>query len=312
MQSSFNISKKIKTLTKEIAIQDYIKLTKMDLNNLKTESCIGNKFVDYFTFEERLNTISRKGMNYYEFLLDTDYHARPYIQNLLVRQEKLLINMETKLYRIFTLHCGSVSIFKPLKALEVYNRFKPQHILDPCAGWGGRLVGACAAGVLNYTGIDCNANLKEPYLKMIDILNELTNNQTSDHGLKGTPTKIQILFQDALLVDYSKIDYDMIFTSPPYYNIELYSGTVKRSKQEWTDGFYKPLFSKVFEHLLVGGHMCINISIEIYNEVFLKLFGAADIIIPMNIKARPTTSKAMKEFIYCWKKKAATAESGQL
>ena len=299
--TKYSISKQIKPLTKTIAIKDYIKLTKVNLSNLKTETRIGNNFVDYFTFEERLNTISRKGMNFYEFLLDTDYQARPYIQSLLVHQNKLLINMETKLYRIFTLHCGSVSIFKPIKAMEICSRFKPQHILDPCAGWGGRLVGACAAGVPNYTGIDCNVNLKEPYLNMIDILNELTNNQSSDHGQKGTPTKIQLLFQDALLVDYSKIVYDMVFTSPPYYNIELYTGTAKRSKQEWTDGFYKPLFSKVWQRLLVGGHMCISISIEIYNEVFLKLFGAADIKIPMNIKVRPKA--AVKEFIYIWKKR---------
>ena len=29
------------------------------------------------------------------------------------------------LYRVFKLHCGSIGLFKPLTAMEIYSRFKP-------------------------------------------------------------------------------------------------------------------------------------------------------------------------------------------
>jgi hypothetical protein len=290
------IATEIKPITLAEAIADLNKL--ILIKNPKTESRIGNKFIDYFTFEERLATKTRKGMNFYEFICNTEYQARPYIKNLLVYQEGLKINELTKLYRIYSLHCGSVALFKPLKALEVYKYFNLSvAVLDPCMGWGGRLVGAVVAKVPHYIGIDSNANLKEPYKKMIDKLNELTN--PTNHGQKGT-TIIETHFCDAVTFDYSKLSYDMIFTSPPYFNTELYSYTNKRTKTEWIESFYKPVFLNAWKHLLVDGWLIVNISVVIYNTVFVEMFGLAHFVIPLNLKMRPQC--AVKEFIYCWQK----------
>jgi 16S rRNA G966 N2-methylase RsmD len=98
--------------------------------------------------------------------------------------------------------------------MDIYNRFKPTSILDFTMGWGGRLVGACAMDIPSYIGIDLNKNLIKPYEEMVKTLKEL-----------GTKTEIKLIFKDALKVDYSKLNYDCVFTSPPYYNIELYTGT---------------------------------------------------------------------------------------
>ena len=35
-------------------------------------------------------------------------------------------------------------------------------------------------------------------------------------------TKIRMYFEDATKFDYSKIEYDMVLTSPPYYALEKY------------------------------------------------------------------------------------------
>jgi DNA modification methylase len=113
-------------------------------------------------------------------------------------------------------------------------------------------------------------------------------------------TKIETHFCDAVTFDYSKLSYDMVFTSPPYYNIEIYSGSISKSKKEWIEDFYNPLFMSVWKYLLVDGWMCINVSTVIYNSVFIKMFGIAQIIIPMSLKLRP--KYAIKEYIYCWKK----------
>jgi len=303
------IANSIKPIIYAEAVADFVRLNQIDLTKVKAETKIGNKFLDFFTFEERLNTRTRKGMNFYEFMVDKEYHARPYIRNLLVYQQNLKVNELTKLYRIYSLHCGSVTLFKPLKAKQIYEHFNPTTVLDPCMGWGGRLLGAVSHKVPHYIGIDLNVNLKEAYQSMVQTLNELGGIAPYDPNyvpfgttfLKGCKlTKVDLHFCDAVGFDYSTLKYDMIFTSPPYFNIELYSHTNKKTKQEWIDQFYKPLFQNTFENLLVGGWMCINVSKVIYESVFIDLFGLASIVIPMTLKVRPKQSQS--EFIYCWQK----------
>lgn len=302
MSDHLEVATQVKQITLQEAINDFRILEKLGTALVKGETRVGNKFIDYFTFEERLNTKTRKGMNFYEFVLDLEYHQRPYIKNLLVYQEGLKINLTTKLYRIYSLHCGAVSLFKPLTAMKIYAQYEPQHVLDPCMGWGGRLVGAVAANVPHYTGIDLNVNLKEPYKQMIEKLNELTNPYK-----KGT-TLIETHFCDAVTFDYSNLNYDMVLTSPPYFNIEQYSGSGTRTKKEWKEEFYRPLFEMVYKYLLEGGVMCVNINEIIYETIFIDLFGKADILVPMSLKVRPKC--AVKEFIYCWRKCASADVKG--
>ena len=88
-------------------------------------------------------------------------------------------------------------------------------------------------------------------------------------------TDIQLQFSDAVKVDYSNMIYDTVFTSPPYYNLEQYRGSPPNSQYktniEWNDKFYKPLFEKTYTYLQNGGHYCINIPSQIYEDVFRKI-----------------------------------------
>ena len=164
------IARLIKDISEEDAIRDYELLKQMDLTTV-SNAITGNKFVDYFTFVQRLETISKKGMSYFEFAEDTEYQNRPYIQNLMKYHKGE--ERYAALYKVFTLHCGTIGLFKPISAMEIYNRFKPTTVLDFTMGWGGRLVGACALDVPNYIGIDSNMTLKEPYQKMTKLLKKL-------------------------------------------------------------------------------------------------------------------------------------------
>jgi hypothetical protein len=77
------IAKKLKNISEEEAVKDYEHLKQMDLKKVSNETRIGNKFVDYFTFLQRLETVGIKGFNYFDFLQDTEYHKKAYIKNLL-------------------------------------------------------------------------------------------------------------------------------------------------------------------------------------------------------------------------------------
>jgi len=298
------IAKKIKNITEDEAVANYQKLKKIDLSKISNETRIGNKFVDCFTFLARLETVSKREVSYFDFIHDTKYHEKKYIQNLLNYQKG--DDNHVALYRVFKLHCGSIGLFKPLNAMCIYKRFKPQSVLDFTMGWGCRLVGACAADVPSYTGIDINPSLKAPYERMVEVLKGITIKTKGKNNPDTTlQTNITLLFQDALTVDYSALDYDCVFTSPPYFNIEIYEGTTAKTEEAWVNEFYVPIFTKTYEHLKPGGHFILNVPANLYEMVCVPLLGTATTQIALKKKTRPKncyTKKDYNEYIYVWLK----------
>lgn len=186
----------------------------------------------------------------------------------------------------------TASVFKPIIAMDIYCRFKPTSILDFTMGWGGRLVGACALNIPHYIGVDSNHNLEAPYKQMTEFLKQHSS------------TQARLIFQDALTVDYSKLTYDLVLTSPPYYNIETYGNTDTeqlKSKQEWNDTFYIPILQKTFKHLKNGGHYCLNVPVEIYKAVVLPTLGNPMKKIELR-HAKRGQQNMYHEYIYVWKK----------
>lgn len=300
------ISKQIRNISEADLINDYNKLVlegKKRKENPEYEfnefSRIGNKSVDYFTFVERLNTRGPKKISFYELWNNkSKFKKKPFVKSFIYnsytsRNSKL---KEIQIfYKVFTMYYGSIYIFKPLLAVDIYSRFNPKCVLDMTMGWGGRLIGACALNVPKYIGIDMNKDLKTPYNHMVKFLKDKTK----------TKTEIELYFEDALTVDYSKFKYDMVFTSPPYYNIEKYGkrtslGDIYNNKNDWNEQFYKPLIQQTYANLSKGGHYCLNVPTEIYKNICVSILGEAKILIPLKIKNRNVNE--YKEYIYVWKK----------
>ena len=163
----------------------------------------------------------------------------------------------------------------------------PDTLLDPCAGWGGRLIGCAMRGVREYVGIDTNIQLKESYEKMKEFLSTKSE------------IKISMYFCDATTFDYSKIRYDMVMTSPPYMKKEIYTGMPEYI--DFNREFYQPMFSKSWAGLSDGGLYILNIP----NNVLP--FAKAVLGEPTDIRPFPKNNRATntyKEFIYIWKKKS--------
>jgi len=158
--------------------------------------------------------------------------------------------------------------------------------MDPFCGFGGRLVGAMMKNI-NYIGIDLNKDLEPGYNKLIN-----------DFG-KKTTSKVELLFQDSNTFDYNayKNKYDMVFTSPPYENIEIYKHSEKKTIEEWAN-FYKEVFQKLWDNLQPDGTYIININETIYIKILEPLFGPA----LENILLKKSSKNDYKEYIYIWKK----------
>jgi len=291
------ISSKIKDISLSDATADFCKLVEIGANaHLVSSRCrTGNNVVDYFTFAERLNTKGKYDVSFYEFIEQIDeFKKKKFIQNMLLYYENVKNKTKTKneyiVYKeVYNICVSAINIFRPIVAMEVYGKFNPTSVLDFCAGWGGRLIGACALGVPNYTGIDVNVNLEPCYQKMVDFLKTMSNEMT-----------ISMHFENAATFDYSKVAYDLVLTSPPYYSLEKYSNNEEyESKKQMNKLFYEPAIANSFKYLQPGGHYCLNVNKEIYDTVCVKLLGLANEEIGLKKSKRQND---YGESIYVWHK----------
>lgn len=290
------ISKKIKDIKMVDVEEEMNKLVKIgnEAHMISKRSKIGNNIVDYFTFTQRLETKGKYDVNYFEFLANLDtFREKKFIQTMLKYYEdvknKNKTKNEYKVYKeVYNICISAINIMRPLNCMEIYTRYNSQKVLNFCAGWGGSTVAASALNLDTFYGIEINTDLKKPYEELIKYLQTKSN------------TKISIFFGDAVDFDYSTINYDTVFSSPPYYFIEKYANNnLYESKKEMDEKFYKPIFSKTFKHLKPGGNYIINICKEVYDNVLKKLLGEAHEIFPLKKSKRQNNHT---EMVYVWNK----------
>lgn len=290
------IAKKIKDISFGEVEEDLNKLIKIGkTSNLVSERTkTGNNVVDYFTFVKRLETKGKYDVNYFEFLVNLDtFREKKFIQNMLKYYKEVKNKNNTKheykvLKEVYNICISAINIMRPLNCMEIYTRFNAKRVLNFCAGWGGSTVAAAALNLEAHYGIEINTDLKKPYDNMIAYLRTKSN------------TEFGIWICDAVEFDYSTIDYDTVFSSPPYYFIEKYANNVGyKSKADMDEKFYKPVFSKSYNGLKKGGHFIINVCKEVYDNVLKNLLGEAHILFPLKKSKRQNN---YTEMVYVWHK----------
>jgi len=257
-------------------------------------SLIGNNIVDYFTFVQRLETKGKYNANFFDFLQNiNEFKKKKFIQTMLLYYETEKNKNKTKhehkvLKEVYNICISAINIMRPLNCMEIYSKYNAKRVLNFCAGWGGSLVAAAALNLGAFYGVEINGDLINPYDNMVTYLSGKCN------------TIIDMKFCDALNYEYSNINYDTVFTSPPYYNLEKYPHNSKFvSKKEMNDKFYKPLFQMTYNGLQPGGHYIINICKEVYENVLKELLGEAHESFPLKKSKRQNN---YTELVYVWKK----------
>jgi hypothetical protein len=291
-----DISKHIKNIQLENVEDDMNKLMSIGVkaNMLSERSKIGNNVVDYFTFVQRLETRGKYDVNYFEFLVNIEkFKEKKFIQNMLkyyqdVKNKNGLKHYYKVLKEVYNICISAINIMRPLNCMEIFTRFNAKRVLNFCAGWGGSTVAASALGIEAHYGIEINNDLKEPYDNMISYLNTKSK------------TELKFYISDAASFDYSILDYDTVFSSPPYYFIEKYANNIiYKSKKDMDEKFYKPVFSKSYNGLKKGGYFIINVCKEVYDNVLKNLLGEAHIIFPLKKSKR---QNEYTEMVYVWLK----------
>ena len=276
-----------------------------DLENLRrfdaTENrnnFYGNPFLYHFQFKNLLNCRREKGKTIYHIWYDPE------------EQKKLIENTRKRnrggrtaagnVYECFRINLGSIVMFKSTTAKYLYKKYGASHVLDPTAGWGGRMLGAWALDI-DYTGIDTNLELQPAYDGMIDFLNK---EQELDTELFETQTsQLKMIFESCLDVDFSEIPYDMVLTSPPYINLELYEHMDPwQSDELFYKDFFLPLFEKCLKHIKPGGNVCFNISPKMYEDALKHGLPECDSEENLLQQLGQQKGKKKQDKIYIWQK----------
>jgi 16S rRNA G966 N2-methylase RsmD len=169
--------------------------------------------------------------------------------------------------------------FPIVAAAKIYKYFGATKIFDPYAGWGDRCLAAMASDI-DYVGVDSNKNLKRSYIDMIRLFD--------------THADIKFISSKVEDINYEDIDFDFIFTSPPFWQdnvmVECYNGC----EDNYEDFLYESLFPIIEEGLGRDIWVCLHLPLQMYNDV-KKEFGRARKIIKINKNTHHINDK-----VYCW------------
>jgi hypothetical protein len=145
--------------------------------------------------------------------------------------------------------------------LAVYRRFRARRILDFSAGWGDRLLGALSCPTVEaYVAFDPNRQLRAGHDEMIALFSSPSSKKITQIVYEPFESSSFVLLPQS---------FDLVFTSPPYFNLERYTWASSSSGQsidnypqydDWLAGFLYPSLNKAWAALKDKGHMVIHLS----------------------------------------------------
>lgn len=159
----------------------------------------------------------------------------------------------------------SVVNFKPAIAKFIYDRYCPENgkVLDPCAGYGGRLAGCIASNKgIQYHGIDPDGNSATGNMKMAAFFREVREIERSFNF----EFKFDLGCAEEIMPHLKDESYDVIFTSPPYFDVERYSSSPDQSYKKfdtydkWRQGFLRQIIEHSSRLINSQGHVIINVK----------------------------------------------------
>jgi hypothetical protein len=128
----------------------------------------------------------------------------------------------------------SVSHFKPMIAKYIYTKYGVRKTLDYSSGWGARCVAALSLGI-EYYGID--PLTAAPINEMIEYFNGAG----------------KVIDGCSEVLDYSVFPgVDLAFSSPPFFNLELYADDERQSSHysgydNWLELYWRATVQKCYE-----------------------------------------------------------------
>lgn len=284
----FNISLPYREISSSEVDNEYWALKNLDIAKYFAKGKWVNKFEYKYSYIDNyidLTNIGNKASDYFHqverWKCDATGYPSPQktweTEKFRLTLFKALFSLKVKeinptvLRNIISLRKYIAAQFRPSVAKIIYDIYKPHTVLDFSMGWGDRLLGAHASHyVKKYVGIDPNVNLINGYKRQICKYDALWGKIKDFQLICGRAEDKNIVLKNK---------FDMVFTSPPYFDKEKYDQSDEQSYKMYKgfDSWMKDFLCKAIElrteNLKKNGLLIINIS-DIYTRH--KLFKICD------------------------------------
>lgn len=149
--------------------------------------------------------------------------------------------------------------FRPMNAKAVYERFCPKGgvIYDYCCGFGGRLLGALSSkNNYKYVGTDPCTETMYHLHQLGQYIEQVTGREDS--------YELHCCGSEEFRGPKNSIDF--AFSSPPYFNLEVYSDEPTQcfnkfpELEGWLEGFVRPTIQNIKHMLKPGKLYAVNIA----------------------------------------------------
>lgn len=149
--------------------------------------------------------------------------------------------------------------FRPMNARKIYEMHTEygDTVLDTSCGFGGRLLGALSSEKnLTYVGCDPNTETQLHLRELGTYIEQVTGRTGSYH----------LFTEGSEEFNFGENTVDFAFSSPPYFDLELYSTEETQSVnkfptlEEWLEGFVRGTVRNIYKMLKPGKYCCINIA----------------------------------------------------
>lgn len=273
-------------------VDEYKKLQKYKV--LDNRNCFaGNPILYHYQLDNLCKVKTKNGDSFKDVMEDENKKNELWIKCNKYAKSSRPNNAPLRIFEIWRRMSGAIVFFKPTTAMYIYKKFNATAVLDPTAGWGGRMLAAAALHI-KYTGIDTNVGLIDAYDEIMNLI---------DGPLKNRPEnrqrRMKMIWNNALNVDFSQIEYDCVLTSPPYINLEMYENMIPfKDKENYYIDFLIPLIDKCLASIKNNGKVCINIDTKMYKDLMSYKYRECNE--SYDLKQQLIQGKNKGNKIYCW------------
>jgi len=225
--------------------KDWTALVKKDATTFESRSRLGHKILDHH-MPHFWNVKNHKG-NSVAGLVTEDALRKSIWLNL--RMHSTPYKSEIRRTIVLSTGMSSVTKYRAGLSKHIVKKYSAEKVLDCCVGWGGRMIGALAAGA-TYTGFEPDPNTFRGLQGILWDIGKTADihNEPAETGLTKLENGV----------------YDLVLTSPPYYNLEMYTAGDQSVKEqtweEWVNGWLKPVVKECLRCLKPDGKSCWSVK----------------------------------------------------
>ena len=236
---------------------------KYSLQNLVIHSArIGNKASDHFHQEARLRCDSINSPSPYRMWTIEKFRLN-WLKSLWTIKP-LCKEVNNKVLRTsLALRGYTASQFSPSAAKTIYEFLGSKAVLDFSSGWGDRFTAFCASKNTEfYLGIDPNESLFDGYKQQ----KERFLLRKRGALFVNSPAENCDIYEYWRELAHHSMQYDTIFTSPPYFNAERYTQELNQSWKRyrklniWLENFLFVTLRNAWKFLEKDGYLALNIA----------------------------------------------------